>query len=228
MTSEKMTNDRSRLLLLVVLMLLPWVCMAFGLFILKDYRMTMLIYGIVCCVLPTLLFRQRPIHFLPIHQKFLPLFGMTVVMILLILGGFYLTGFGIDPALFLQHANTIRLILNGQVAEYGLYFVIMNPLLEETFWRGFIYEEWKRFVSPKTACYITSFFFGAWHWVIVQNFCTPLWAIVLTVAVMIGGFLVTRLYDKTGSLGAPVLVHGLGADLPLLLIVFYLLEGSPK
>jgi membrane protease YdiL (CAAX protease family) len=224
-TAEILNTSRSRIALLIALMLLPWACASFGLFVLQDYRMTMLIYGIVCCILPTLLFRQRPIHFLPIKQNFLLMAGIVAVMNLLILGLFHFTRFGIDYLSFIERADPIHLIFNRQIIEYGLYFVIINPLLEETFWRGFIYEEWKHFVSPTWACLITSFFFGAWHWVIVQDFCSPIWAIILSIAVMIGGFLITRVYDKTGTLGAPVLIHSLGADLPLLIVVFLLLKN---
>lgn len=228
MTAETFSRSSwSRIALLVLLMLLPWACTGIGLFVLRDYRITMLVYGMICCILPTLLFRQHAIRFLPVRTNPLALVGMLLGFNLLIWGSFQLTQYGIDNLLFQERAKGIHLLFNRQVIEYGLYFVIMNPLLEETFWRGFIYNEWRRFLPIWPSRLITSFFFGAWHWVIVQHFCPPLWAIVLAIAVMIGGLLFTLLYDKTGTLGTPVLVHGLGVDLPLLLIVLHLLRTSP-
>lgn len=219
------TISRGRPFLITLLMLWPWLCAGFGLFVIRDYRITMLMYGILCCALPIVLFRRRAAILFPLHFSVVKLLAIVLVMNIIILGLFQLTHFGIDSAAFLQHAAGIHLSLNHSLTEYLLYFVIVNPLLEEVFWRGFIYEEWKRILSPWPARLISSFCFGAWHWVIVQHFCPPFWAILLTLAVAIGGLLVTFIYDQTETLGAPILIHALGADLPLAFIVLWLLRG---
>lgn len=217
-------EERYRLPLTVVLMLFPWVCAALGFYVIRDYRVTMLMYGFLCCVLPVVLFKRQPIRFFPAQWASASWLGLLLLFSLLILGLFYFTGFGVDSVFFRQQAGRINLTLNRQAVEYGLYFVIFNPMFEEAFWRGFIYEEWKRLLSPQWARIISSVFFGAWHWMLVQFFCPPVWSLLMAVAVMLAGFVFARLYDKTGTLGASVLLHGLGADLPLMLIVLSLLN----
>jgi membrane protease YdiL (CAAX protease family) len=218
------TTARLGIVLLCILMLLPWVVVGLGLYVLQDYRLTMLGYGLICCLLPVLLFRQKPVRFLPLRVEYWPLAGLVVLMSFVLLGIFYMARFGIEPANFHSLAARIHLELSRQAIKYGVYFIVMNPLLEEVFWRGFIYEEWKRWLSPTQAALVSSFFFGAWHWMIVQMFCPAPWAVFLTLIIMAGGYIMARLYEETGSLVAPVLLHSLGADIPLLYIVLMLLK----
>lgn len=214
-----------RLTLVITLMLWPWLCVGFGLYFIQDYRVTMLMYGALCCALPIILFRRRRIRIWPLNMNWARLLSLSVGLSLIVWGVFQGTSFGINRNTFIPLAEQIHLLANRQLIEYGLYFIIVNPLLEEVFWRSFIYNEWKRFVSTRTARIISSICFGAWHWVIVQHFCPPVWAIFLASAVALGGYFFARAYDETKTLAAPIIMHAIGADLPLFLIVLSLLQG---
>lgn len=78
----------------------------------------------------------------------------------------------------------------AQLTERGLpssayiwlfpYFVIVNPIAEEWFWRGGIYgalRDARSLLKPWQASCIAALFFGAWHWLTIRLFVSPLTAV---------------------------------------------------
>lgn len=204
-------------------MLMPWVWIGLGLLGLKDYRLAILLYEILGCALPLLIWGgcKRLSDFWPIHIRPLCLFTLIIVMNITLLSLFKLTqGFGMDWLSFRHQAHNVKLGLTPYFWLFSLYIVTINPFLEESFWRGLIYRKWKSHLGAFRANLLSSFFFGAWHWLVLQHFCRPDWALVLAGCVMLGGVIFTATYEKTGSLGASVLLHALGADFPLVFVAY--------
>ena len=103
------------------------------------------------------------------------------------------------------------------------YFAFVNPLAEEFFWRGGVYPTFRRlFKNPLTAAIAASFFFGGWHWVVIQLFFPPALALVATLVVMSIGLVLTLVYENTRRLYYPVALHALAGDAPLLLLLLLL------
>ncbi|MBQ8803494.1 MAG: CPBP family intramembrane metalloprotease [Tyzzerella sp.] len=73
---------------------------------------------------------------------------------------------------------------------------IVYPILEEYMFRGVIYRRMRAISSPKKAIVMSSIFFGLYHGNLVQM-------IYGTVA----GLMLAYVYEKYGSLKAPVLAH---------------------
>lgn len=215
-------GSRVRLAILCLTMLMPWFWVGLGLHVLKDYRLTIILYEFLGCGLPVLLFcgnRTPPIF--PFHLKRRWLLFTSLLVNVVILGAFWVTqGFDMNWGLFHERMTSTHLSADFQFWAFALYIVILNPIFEEMFWRGVVYREWKHYVSTRNANLISSFFFGAWHWVVLQTYCEPVWAVALTIAVMIGGSLFASLYEKTGTLAASIALHGLGADLPMVYVVY--------
>jgi membrane protease YdiL (CAAX protease family) len=106
------------------------------------------------------------------------------------------------------------------------YFAIVNPLAEEIFWRGGVYATLRHMRTPWVwTAILTSFFFGAWHWLVIRLFLTPPIAICSTVVIMGIGFALTAVYERTRRLAYSIILHALAGDVPLLLLLLLLSRG---
>lgn len=206
---------------LFLLMLMPWLWVSLGLLVLGDYRLAILMYELLGCALPVFLLGHRHLPVWPLRFNLTLLVLMALCVGSLIIMVFRASnGFGMNWPLFHEQATHTKLAINGSFWVFALVIGCINPFLEEAFWRGLIYQSWRAKVGVVKARWISSFFFGAWHWLVLQQFCTPVWAVVLTLWVVIGGLAFCVLYEQTRSLGASVLLHGLGADFPMIYVVY--------
>lgn len=78
----------------------------------------------------------------------------------------------------------------------SLFAAIVGPVIEELFFRGFIYNALKRYAGTIASAIITAAIFSALHTNIVGF-----------LPIMILGLLLAYLYEKTGTLVAPITVH---------------------
>ena len=216
-----------RVTILIIAMLMPWLWVGLGLVLIKDYRLTILLYELFGCGLMVLLSRPKQMALFPLRVPFSRILVSAAIVGIVILGVFKGTGgFGMDWDYFYRQAQATHLAINGHFWFFAAYIILLNPLFEEAFWRGAIYREWKEIIGVLPANLVSSFFFGAWHWVVLQHYCQPIWALFLTFWVMVGGVIFAYTYEKTGTLGAPALLHGLGADLPMVFVVYDCIQAS--
>ncbi|MBO8169186.1 MAG: CPBP family intramembrane metalloprotease [Thermoanaerobacteraceae bacterium] len=104
--------------------------------------------------------------------------------------------------LVLEADSTSELILPFVIA------VIIAPLGEETFFRGFLYPAFRQRVGIAGGLAATGLIFGIMHFDLVR--LLPL---------SIGGAGLAWLYEKTGTIYAPVMAHGIWNGIMLLLLV---------
>lgn len=208
--------------LLIVLMLLPWVWVYLGLSVLNDYRLTILMYEILGCLVPVLLLGgyRLPIWPLRFNLAWILLLATTIGSLIIIV--FRISnGFSMNWTVFHAQAQATQLVVDNYFWFFAFIIVLVNPFLEEAFWRGLIYRAWRARIGTLGARWVSSFFFGAWHWVVLSHYCHSVWAVVLTILVMFGGVVFCILYERSGTLAAPALMHGLGADSPMIYVVYY-------
>lgn len=206
--------------LLFPLCLLPWFWAWLGLRVFQDYRLAIGLYELFGCLIPFFLCNKLPPRFRRVDTPML----ITVLVLI----GFILTSilmlasfFGpqlIELESFKSAIAEVKMDPKTDFVLLSIYFVIMNPVIEECFWRGLIQDGFQQHYSPSKALFITSFFFGAWHYVVISQFFTPLWSVLVTVLVMFGGGIFGILYQNSRSLWPSILVHGLGADLAIILM----------
>ncbi|WP_409253988.1 lysostaphin resistance A-like protein [Bacillus sp. SCS-153A] len=123
----------------------------------------------------------------------------------------------------LMELELIRLLLeewnfNGSMV-WGLIAVllILNPYLEENYWRNFIFEELKVSMSPANAIFISSFFYSLYHLLsLVELFNWP-FNILAVIPVFIAGLIWGLFRHKSSSLAAPVISHIL-ADVGIMMV----------
>lgn len=236
-TSEKVKQSFDYALMFwMVWALLPIPLLWLALYTFKAFWMAILLYaGLICCG-PFLYFRFRKLEYLRpvLTLKFSKALMFKLLLLILLSwlaleGGWWLLKASIfDWASFAKSSSSIGIKLGVLFWVLVIYFVILNPVVEECFWRGLVYERFKAYFSPWTAILLSSLLFGLWHWVIIQYFFVSPWQYLLTLLVCFGGIIFTLLYEKTGSLLPGILVHGIGADLAIMLILWEALTTVPR
>ena len=106
-----------------------------------------------------------------------------------------LAGFGIDsPAKFIM---------------LGVFYCLIHSLLEEYYWRWFLFGGLERLVPPAAAVLLSSLAFAAHHVIILAIYFGWLSAstLVFALGVAVGGGVWAWLYRRSGSLLGPWLSH---------------------
>ncbi len=210
----------------IVLALLPWVVVWLGIDVLRSAIASFVLYHGVC-LLAFAAFRPRANAAKPLPIPAVGWISLCAVS-LPTCGVAY---FGSGAIALLSNPCTVRhelvdLGFHGDLGAYALlflYFSLVNPVAEELFWRGTIYTRlvasgWR----PQSAVAVSSILFGSWHWLVLVHFFGPALALLATVGVAAFGAVFAIVYSRTRSLPAIVLLHALGADIPVLI---YLAHG---
>jgi membrane protease YdiL (CAAX protease family) len=95
---------------------------------------------------------------------------------------------------------SIKNELGYNIIFYGIIFSIVNALLEEFIWRGFVLARLIGITTEKIALIVSSMAFGLYHYSL--NF--PLW---LCLVFAIGGFYMGGSAIKSKGLLSPVIMH---------------------
>lgn len=108
----------------------------------------------------------------------------------------------------LQHIPAIFMILIA---------VIIAPIVEELFFRGFFYE-----INPNVKTYVycinSAFWFALLH---LQNLESPLYAIYNLSVVFMSGFLFALVYRKTNWIGTNIIAHATANGIAIFLIILF-------
>jgi hypothetical protein len=118
--------------------------------------------------------------------------------------------FALKPAgVFDKAADSIREKVTGMGASnppryvvMAFFYCVIHSLLEEYYWRWFVFGQLRRLTSLPAAVLISGLGFMAHHVCVLAVYFgweSP-WTYVLSLAVAVGGFLWAWMYEKTGSL----------------------------
>lgn len=89
----------------------------------------------------------------------------------------------------------------------SLYISFINSLLEEVFFRGFIFFNLKKLTSSWITYIISAFAFSIYHVAILLNWLNPILFLVALIGLFIGGLLFNWLNDKNDNIYNSWLVH---------------------
>ncbi|MFH1724795.1 MAG: CPBP family intramembrane glutamic endopeptidase [Elusimicrobiota bacterium] len=114
------------------------------------------------------------------------------------------------------------------VLEHYLPFAVFvsaaHSLIEEYYWRWFVYGRLERLVPARAAVGLSALAFALHHYVILWQFFGPGWAAFFGTAVGAGGAYWAWLYRRTGSLWGPWVSHAC-VDAAIFLAGYHLLFG---
>ncbi|MBM7587167.1 membrane protease YdiL (CAAX protease family) [Bacillus pakistanensis] len=107
----------------------------------------------------------------------------------------------------------------------GLTFIliVINPILEEVYWRGFMHQRLKKEMKTIHAIWITSFFYTLYHFLsVIPMFQWPL-NVIAVLPVFAAGIFWGYLREKTGSIYGTIVSHMLG-DFGILCVYWFIVK----
>ena len=214
---------RHRLAIVVFLTLLPWPAVWLGMYKFDNLILTFLLYHGVC-LLPASLWGYslwRPALRWPSRKQWLILLTAVVCLLPASLVIYGLLGARIMSAADIDSVVTARGFKSAWLLPLGLYFVPVNAILEELFWRGVVLNELRGTGGTiwRLGAVWTAVTFAAWHYLVLRLLLRPGWAEATVLVIVAVGVFLAWLYRRTHSIILPILWHGLIFDL-ILIVVF--------
>ncbi len=93
----------------------------------------------------------------------------------------------------------------------AVFYCAVHSLLEEYYWRWFVFAQLRRRVSLPRAIVVSGLGFMAHHVCVLAVYFgwdSP-WTYLMSLSVAVGGFIWAWMYEKTGSLYGPWMSHAL-------------------
>ncbi len=219
--------------IIVCMMILPYSIIWLGMNFFKSAVVSLALYH-GFCLLPGIIWGKETFKNHLRAPSFLQLLGLVVASILFSITSVlaYLC-FG-DKVLSSPHVmELMRTVGYNQDIFWliSIYIVLINPILEELFWRGFVITKLDELCPDFPHCGLiwSSFAYGAFHYPIMQLVMYPGWAEFGTIMLMLYGAMLGVLYKKTGKILVPALAHASLTDLSaviLMLALFHRLNAQ--
>lgn len=120
-----------------------------------------------------------------------------------------------DTAMFAALAPRLRAKLAdfgaatpARFALLGCFLTLVHSLLEEYYWRWFVFGELQRLIPVGAAIVLSGFAFMAHHVVVLASYVpNALFMLSLSLGVAVGGMVWAWLYHRTGSIWSAWLSH---------------------
>jgi membrane protease YdiL (CAAX protease family) len=113
--------------------------------------------------------------------------------------------------------------INSYVRSVGLneqawpvfiaYFVLVNPWIEEYYWRGYL-------TSPSRGIVLNDLFFAGYHLIVLAGYMANIWLIALFAGLTAGAWFWRQMNRLNGGL-LPSIISHFTADLTVMLVIFY-------
>jgi membrane protease YdiL (CAAX protease family) len=221
-----------RIIGLMLWTLLPIGAMWLGLYQIKSAAWTFVLYHGICLV-PTIIWGRslwRPGILRPSLKECLVLVLAAIAFSCLALLLYELAGnklLSSEQALDLLreqgYSKTMFWVLS-------VYAVVVNPVLEELFWRGVVFSELDKVKKPFKHFGITwsSISYAGFHYLIFRLVLFPGFA-ELGILMLAGyGAFLALVYRKTGSIVTTAMAHGLLTDLAAIVLMLDLFRRYPN
>jgi hypothetical protein len=221
--------------MLVVLLwtLIPSLAIWFGLYQLKSAFITFVFYHGVCLT-PAIIWGRKlwqPTFTKPRWRDLGLLLLVSIVFCVATVVSYELIG-----SRLLSNDNALKLISQYAASSWSLlaflsaFIIVINPFLEELFWRGVVFNEldtwhikYKHFGLVWSSCAYALF-----HYLIFRLVLFPVFAEIGIVMLAFFGASLAMLYRKTGSIVTTALAHGMLTDLAVVALIADLLCHHPN
>jgi membrane protease YdiL (CAAX protease family) len=101
-------------------------------------------------------------------------------------------------------------------------FTLINPIVEELFWRRCLYRGFRETgLSANRSAVVSGVLFGVWHWLVMRLLFAPAYALLITIGVVVFGWILSGLYERFKSLPLIITIHALAADIPAAILILF-------
>jgi membrane protease YdiL (CAAX protease family) len=196
----------------------PALLVLIGLSGFHSIPMAVFLYHGYCLINIVLSGRQIGKQGFPSLLEFLIAGACGVILSLLSVGLWRLTGDLIaDPDICRTRIEGFGLPID-RWGLFAAYFLLVNPVIEELYWRGCVQERAREIGILRDAFVAVPF--SLWHIVTIWAVCGPIAAALGGVAVYCVGVLLTMMYRQSRSLGRCIVWHAMMADLAVISLMF--------
>ena len=221
----------ARTIALMLWTLLPIPAIWVGLYVIKSATWAFALYHIICLI-PAIIWGQkiwRPSFLKPSRKEMAALLGASVVF-----SGLALLLYEVLGKKLLSNEETLTLLKTlGYSKELfyplSFYAIVVNPLVEELFWRGVVFNELEKVKAPfkHFGLIWSSLAYAAFHYLIFRMVLFPIYAEIGTLMLAVYGAVLALIYRKTGSILTTAIAHGLLTDMAAIVLILDLLYHYP-
>ena len=220
---------RRRLAIVLLLTLLPWPAVWLGMYRWDSLVWTFALYH-GGCLLPAAIWGYplwRDAVRWPTPRQWAWLLAGLLVAVPLSLLIYSEMGQSLFDEPGLKTVVTARGFRGAWLLPLMLYFVPVNAILEELFWRGVVLNELRGTgeAAWTLGAFWTALTFAGWHYLVVRLLLRPGWSELTVLGILVAGFFFSWLYRRTQSIVIPILWHGLVFDFSLLLVFRAVMRG---
>ncbi|QHJ69134.1 CPBP family intramembrane glutamic endopeptidase [Planococcus halotolerans] len=104
-----------------------------------------------------------------------------------------------------------------------LVLLLLNPVLEEVYWRGYMFEKIRIKGSAAITITVTAAFYTLYHVLTVMQLFEVAYTLVAVLPVLIAGLFWGYIRERTGSITATIIGHGLG-DLGIVCVYWFIVR----
>jgi len=172
--------------------------------------------------------RGRPVFRRPTRGALAWGLGTGLAMALGMAAGYWLLG---SNPVFAKAAGELRtkwtelgVFNRPTLLAIGLSYILFHTLLEEYYWRWFVFGRLRELISPGAAIGVSSLGFMAHHVILVATYFTWPWATLFALATATAGAIWAWLYQRSGLLYGPWLSHLL-AEIAIFAVAYRLVFG---
>ena len=142
-----------------------------------------------------------------------------IVTFVSVIGGYYILRNQFNPAAILAS------LANSKITETTypfvfIYIVVVNALLEEFFFRGFMFLTLFRLGYKKFAYIFSALLFSLYHYPIIGNVVSPLFLLLALVGLFAGGSFLNEVTRRCKNIWGALIIH-IGANLAINSIAAY-------
>lgn len=142
-------------------------------------------------------------------RNFFKMFGLGFVLSVIYFFSFYIFKDFIDIKFITEKINELASINLSNIIFIGFYIIIFNSILEEYFWRSFIFEELYKTINPSLAYIFSAIAFSFHHVVFFYNWFTPLFFAIVTVGLITYALIMNFIWNKYKELFSCWLPHAM-------------------
>jgi len=95
-----------------------------------------------------------------------------------------------------------------------VYFILINPFIEEYYWRGFLSSETRRIT-------VNDALFSGYHLIVLAGYVKPVWLFAVFCGLTIGAWFWRQMNRLNGGLLASIVSH-LAADVTVILTIYFI------